>query len=132
MWYAIAPDLSVELPTPVPVVRVVLPPAVTRPPAPVVRHPFPAIFYWNVTLPAKYETSERGAIRYICHELHIQFRFSGPDYALYGAGVPFNRKMPAITLLRDLANVSYIGKQSFTLQSRQVAVRNIWLPGMAR
>lgn len=155
MWYAIAPDLAFQVPAPVPVVRVVkpkvtlaraewVPPkgfALWTPPGGVPVHPskapdiyrLPALFWQPVTLPKKYETSERGAIRYICRQLHIRYRFSGPNYALYGAGVSFDQSKPAIVLLLELAHVPYI-QSRFAVQThpqRQVVVRNVQLPGMA-
>lgn len=132
MWYAIAPDLAFEVPAPVPVVRVVQKTA--KPPIPDNIYRLPALFWRPVTLPKQYVTSERGAIRYICHQLHIQYRFSGPNYALYGAGVSFNQRKPAIVLLMELAHVPYI-QSHFAVQthpSQQVVVRNTWLPGMTQ
>jgi hypothetical protein len=116
MWYAITPDLSVYLP-PVPpaIVRVVQP---VKPVMPVIRPArktvqwtppsLPVAFYQTVRLPAKYKYSERGALRYLAHKLHAEFRFRGPNYALLGLHIPFGKPETLIALLRQIGDAPYI------------------------
>lgn len=137
MWYSVAPDIAfdvppavvrtVRLPGPKPapanpdwVPRGYIPWTCATPPEihyvkPAPRSTttaawgnLPAVFWQNIKLPVKYEYSEKGALKYIAHKLHAKLLFTGPDYALVGAGIPFNKSAPAIVLLRDIATIPYI------------------------
>lgn len=86
----------------------------------------PAIFWQNIKLPKSHAYSEKGALKYIAHKLHAELLFAGPDYALVGAGVPFNKPVPAVVLLRDIATIPYIRGEVVVHSAtpRFVTVRN--------
>ena len=122
MWYALAPELQIPV-VPVISVPVVLhrsPPVRPKPSVSFFSDP-PATFFFDVRLPASYRVSERGALRYIARKLHIQFRFTGPNYAMIGEKIPYGEAVPAIILLKRIAGISYI-QGSFALLGGQVLV----------
>ncbi|MBU2788241.1 hypothetical protein HFQ13_08500 [Acidithiobacillus sp. VAN18-1] len=81
----------------------------------------PASFRQRVSLPAKYRTSERGALEYLGRALHIEVEFHGPDYAMIGEHLPYDHDVPAIDLLLRIANIPYI-RGSFALMGDQLLV----------
>jgi len=124
MWYAIAPELQI--------------PAVSIPQETVVLHRSPepqkaretrlfnppAAFYTDLRLPARYRLDERGALKYIASKLHIRVRFTGPNYAMSGEKIPYDRAVPAIALLRRIAGISYIQSSVALIGGKTLVVHN--------
>ncbi|MBU2742272.1 hypothetical protein HF673_14955 [Acidithiobacillus thiooxidans] len=77
----------------------------------------------RLSLPTETASSERQALQWICRRLSLRLDFQGPDYALYGAGVPFGKPVPALELLRDLAVIPYI-QGTMTVRLHSVKVHN--------
>ena len=129
MWYAIAPELVKPAPIVAPAVpkappakpaaKPVLRPVPARPAVPVL----PVFYQQIVTVPARYDTSEFGALRYVARQLGLQFTHAGPDYALLDAGIPFGQPVTAATFLRDVGT-SYIPGTLTVYGTEQIAVVN--------
>ena len=90
---------------------------------------FPASFYKAVFLPQQYRMSEHAALAYLARVLHIQLHFSGPDYALVGGHLPYNRPVPAIQLLLRIGNIPWINGSFVLMGNRILEVHNAPLPG---
>ncbi|MBU2774441.1 hypothetical protein HMI48_11350 [Acidithiobacillus ferrooxidans] len=83
-------------------------PVVRKPTPKVTLQEVPVSMHQLVVLPSRYRLSERGALEYLAHTLHIQLQFSGPDYAMIGEHLPYDRQVPAMHLLLQIANIPYI------------------------
>ena len=102
---------------------------------PVVRKPTPKVIFQEVpvsihqlvVLPSRYRLSERGALEYLAHKVHIQLRFTGPNYAMIGEHIPYGRMVPAITLLKQIGNIPYIHGSLALMGGKTLVVHNALL-----
>ncbi|MEY2340947.1 hypothetical protein AB4090_02420 [Acidithiobacillus sp. IBUN Pt1247-S3] len=85
---------------------------------------FPAAFYQPVSLPSRFRYSERGALTYLAHALHIHVQFTGPDYAMIGEHIPYNHPAPATKLLLRILNIPYIQGTFVLMGDRMLIVHN--------
>ena len=101
---------------------------VVRKPAPkVTLQEVPVSIHRLVVLPSRYRLSERGALEYLAHKVHIQLRFTGPNYAMIGEHIPYGRKVPAITLLKQIGNIPYIQGSLALVGGKTLVVHNALL-----
>ncbi len=113
-----------------PAATVVLHPVIPLPVKPKrTDHDFPSSFYQPVSLPSRYRLSERGALEYLARALHIQVQFTGPDYAMIGQHLPYNRPRPAIKLLLQIASIPYIQGTFALMGDKLIIVHNAPLAG---
>jgi hypothetical protein len=102
-------------------------PAVREPAPKIIREGIP-VSYPLVALPSRYRLSERGALRYIAHRLHVQFRFTGPNYAMVGEDIPYGKAVPALSLLRKIGDIPYIQGSIVLRVGKALVVHNAPLP----
>lgn len=97
MWFALVPPSDFLPPVVAPVYSAPAKPKQSRPEIKVAPGQY-------ITVPAKYQTSEKATLLYIAkHVPGLRLVWTGPDYALLDTGVPYGQPVSVDAFLADIA-----------------------------